>query len=251
MKKLLTAGLLLTGLTLQAQRLSLGFTLSTPAYHRLELPDQFIFPQHSYFIYYVGNPKKDHKPVRERTLNGFSYGLNLGVDYKRFMFTLEVQNAFTTIKLPAHYRSPLGELLEDSWSTFNVKSSAMVVPMIVSCRLNRKANGPFILGGLQYTFFNTYNEPNDGLNSEISGGINLFIADTEMYDVLYNEFSYWSYVAGIGYKRNDSYWSIRCHQRLNNKPEEMPLARYFQADLVYTRTLNFQKLRKGHIIYTD
>ena len=105
-----------------AQRLSTGFNLGFCGYHRTTLPDNFLFPPHSYFIYYTANEKKG-LPIHHQSFNGLFGGLNLSLDYKRWMLTAEFNFGNTTINIPTLYPSPLGELIENTWSTFVIKKN--------------------------------------------------------------------------------------------------------------------------------
>jgi hypothetical protein len=233
-----------------AQRISTGITVSTPAFHRTTLPDNFLFPTNSYFIYYTANSDKDDDPIYDQYLNGFNGGVNVNVDYKRWMLTTEILGGQTTVRLPVLYRSDVGTLLEDNWSTLEVQNINLQVNILVSARLSARANGFFLQGGLQYAN-NSYNEKSKSLDADISPGIRLWISDYEMYEILYtNNFNQFNAIAGLGYKYLDSYTSFRISQPISSRTNR-PLANYLRVDAVHARTLNFQKLRKGHKIYVE
>lgn len=231
------------------QRLSTGFNLAFCGYHRTTLPDNFIFPPHSYFIYYTAN-EKEGLPIHNQKFNGLFGGLNLSLDYKRWMLTAEINFGSTSIKIPTLYPSPLGELLDNNWSTFVINKSYISFPLLISYKLTRKANGPFLIGGAQYGLY-SFKEDNHDLDSDISDGVSLFLADTEMYGVIYNEWNYASLIAGVGLKKNNNYYSVRYTQRLNIATEKFPMAKFFQFDVVWSKSLNFQKLKKGYHIYLE
>ncbi len=242
--------LLFLGNTVFSQRISTGFTLGLTVFQDVKFDDNFIFPQNSYFIYYTGNDEKDDLPEYRNWVSGASTGININVDYKRWMLTLEPKGTFQSIKIPVLYPTPLGNLLDGNWSTFKVAKTSWALPALVSFKLTSKANGPFIIGGLQYEF-NFYSEKNKELDSNVSDGISVFISDKEMYGVLYNENNYYSYIVGVGLKVKDKYSSIRMVKRFGGDLNLYPEADYVQIEWVLSRTLNFQKLRKGHVIYTD
>ena len=232
-----------------AQRISTGFNFSTTVFHKTTLPDYYIFPEHSYFIYYTINDKS-YLPEHNQALNGISLGLNLNVDYKRFMLISEFNLGYTSIKLPVLYPTQLGADLDEQWSSFHFTKLSFNIPVLLSYKLSRKANGLFLVGGIQYSFL-SWTEDNSFGDLDISSGISLFLSDTEMYGVLYNEFNYASVILGAGYKRKNNSYSIRYSQRFGGNLSEYPLARYFQLDLNYSKTLNFQRLKKGYHLYLD
>jgi hypothetical protein len=77
------------------------------------------------------------------------------------------------------------------------------------------------------------------------------MSDREMVGILYNDKDYKTYLAGLGYKRDNLYISIRYQKRFGGRESDYPMARYTQVDFVLSQTLNFQKLKKGHIIYVE
>jgi len=241
--------LFFVGQSVLSQRISFGFNGAFTAFQRTTLPDNFIFPEHSYFIYYTAN-EKDDLPVHDQKFSGYSVGLNLNVDYKRFIFISEFTLGTNTIKIPVLFPSPISESVDgDSWSTFKITKNYFNLPLLISYKLNRKANGPFLIGGMQYSFC-SFSEA-DFLDTELTSGISIFLSDTEMYNVLYNEWNYGSMILGAGLKKDNSFYSVRFSQRIGKDLSKYPLARYFQIDLQYSKTLNFQRLKKGYHIYLD
>jgi hypothetical protein len=251
MKKIiLILFLLATMQSVFAQRISTGFTLSTPILHTTTLPDNYLFPTNSYFIYYTGNDKKDDKPIYNQYFNGLSGGLNLNVDYKRWMLTTEVLGSQTNIRLPVLYLSYLGSLLEDNWSTMEVQNTSLQVNLLLNARLSTRSNGAFALVGFQFAQ-NSYKEKSDDLEADISTALSLWISDYEMYEILYtNDINQLNSIIGLGFKYRDTYSSIRYTLPLTSSTTQ-PLANYFRLDATHSRTLNFQKLRKGHKIYVE
>lgn len=233
-----------------AQRISTGITIGSPAIHRTTLPDNYLFPTNSYFIYYTANSDKEDKPVFDQYFNGLNGGVNINLDYKRWMLSTEFLAGQTTIRLPILYLSYLGTALEDNWSTMEVVNTQFQANLLLNVRLNTKGNGAFCQGGMQFAR-NNYNEKSDGLDANISSSISLWISDYEMYKTLYsNNLNKINTLIGLGYKYNDTYTSLRYTHQLSNDTNN-PLAKYFRIDAVHARTLNFQKLKKGHKIYVE
>jgi hypothetical protein len=236
---------------LQAQRLSTGFTAGVLANQHISLPNNYLYPRNSYFIYYTGNEKKDGKPIYNKPISGFIVGLTINIDYKRLTFVTELNGALTTIKLPAYYPSGLGSIIGGNWSNFETKKSSLLINTLLNYKVTNRANGPFLQAGLQYSA-NQHKEVRGTLDTDIADAVWLYISEYEMYGILYtNQQNWWNGIAGIGLKMNDHYYAIRYSQRILGKKEDYPLARYNQIDFMYSRVLNFQKLRKGYKIYLD
>ena len=236
-----------------AQRFSTGINISTIAFQRTTLPNNFIYSQNSYYVYYTANEDKDYEPVFNHYFNGFSGGININVDYKRFMLKYEFTMGFSNTKLKVLYPTPfLPDLIESDWSTFMMKRTAFQNNLILSTKLNKKTNGTFLLTGVQYTH-DTYQEADKfDLDHDISGGIYLFISDNELYGTLYNNTNgYFKGIIGLGIKRDNNYYSARYLKRMFSAEADYPLARYHQFEISYTRTLTFQNLSKGYAIYIE
>ena len=237
---------LLLGPVALAQRISTGITLGVPAFHRTAFPDRYINPRNSYLIYYTANEKKDGDPVWDQYVNGIMAGLNFSVDYKRFMLTLEVLGESTTFKIPMKYPQPLSATLDEEWLTWKATRSSLVLPLLLSIKLTSKANGPFVLGGVSRYFHSFKESPdNDGT------ALFTFKSDRELLGILYNEHDFNNYIVGLGYKSKDVYVSLRFQKRMGGELNEYPLAKFTQINFVVARTLSFQKLKKGHIIYVE
>jgi hypothetical protein len=233
---------------MQAQRLSLGFNLQTTAFHNTTLADPYIFPKSSYFIYYSGNNKKDGKPIHNQYLNGFATGINVNIDYKRFMFTTEWLVASTRLKIPVYYPSSLGSSLDEDHFDMTVSQGSISLGLIGLVKLTTKANGPFATAGFEFSK-NQFTEIHDDNYPFL---MTLYATKKEMYGTLYNEESlYKKAIVGIGVKKNDRYVSLRYSQRILASASELPTARMYQLDLVWAKMLNFQKLRKGYKIYLE
>ncbi len=243
--------IILLSSTFFGQRLSTGFSIGTVANQHIVLPNNFIYPQNSYFIYYTFNEKKDYQPIFNKPISGWIAGFNVNVDYKRFMLTTELMGATSTIKLPLLYPSGLGGLLDDNWSTFETNKLSLQLNVLGNIKLNSKANGPFLQVGSQFSI-NSFSEVRGTLDTDISDAVWLYISDYEMYGILYtNKRTWMNGIVGVGYKVNDRYYTLRYTQRILGKPEDYPLAKISQFDLMVSQTLNFQKLKKGYKIYLD
>ncbi len=233
---------------LSAQRLSLGYNLQTIAFHNTTLADPYIFPKSSYFIYYAGNNKKDGKPIHNQYFNGLTAGINVNIDYKRFMFTTEWLIGSHKIKVPVYYPSSLGSSLDDDHFDFTVSQRYVSLGLIGLVKLTTKANGPFVNTGIEFSK-NAFTELQ---GEEYPFLMTLYGTQQEMYGTLYNEQSvYKKFILGIGMKKNDRYVSIRYSQRFLATQNQLPSARMYQVDFVLAKMLNFQKLRKGYKIYLE
>ncbi|MDH5397914.1 MAG: hypothetical protein OEX02_07200 [Cyclobacteriaceae bacterium] len=250
MKFVATVALVLLVISLQAQRLSGGVTLATHALQNFRLADNYVFPPHSYFVYYTENEKKDEKPVFNQYMKGLMFGINVNLEYKRFLLTSEIRTISTTFTLPLMYPTPLGSLLSDNWSYFRVVKSGVQLPVLLTVKLTDKANGLYVVLGGQYEWV-SYNEPRFSLSDDYSSGILLYLAKSELYGVMYNEHDYFSYIAGLGLKNKNKYTSLRLVKRFGGNKALYPQARFYSVELARTVILNFQKLKKGHVIYIE
>jgi hypothetical protein len=234
-----------------AQRLSTGFIAGVVANQHIALPNNYLYPQNSYFIYYTGNEKKDGKPIFNKPFSGFLAGFTINIDYKRFTLVTELNGALTNITLPAYYPSGLGSIIGGNWSNFKTKKSSFLINTLLNYKITNKANGPFLQLGGQFSF-NKHKEVRGTIDTEISDAVWLFISDYEMYGITYtNKQSWFNVVAGLGFKINDHFYTLRYSQRIFGNKEEYPIAQFNQLELLYSRVLNFQKLRKGYKIYLD
>lgn len=236
-----------------AQRFSTGINFSTIAYQKTSLPDNFIYSQNSYYVYYTANEKKDNEPVFNQFFNGLSGGLNANVDYKRFMLKYEFSFGYSNIKIPVLYPTPfLPDLVESDWSTFVLKRSAFKHNLLISTKINNKTDGAYLLTGLQYTFDYYKEQDKFNLDADISSGIYLYISNNELYGTLYNNNnSYFKGIIGLGIKRKNNYYSIRYLKRVFGQNDNYPLANYQQIEMTFTKTLTFQNLRRGYAIYIE
>jgi hypothetical protein len=232
---------------IRAQRLSLGYHYSIIGYQSTKLKDPYIFSRNSYYIYYAGNSKRDHKGVYGHTFNGASIGLNVNLDYKRYMFTTEFSLGGSTTKIPVYYPSSLGSDLSEDYFKFDVRQSYMSIGLLGLIKLTTHANGPFIQTGIQYSS-NRFSENQNDLPFLIQ----MYTSENEMYRTIYtNQTQYAKGIIGLGTKTNDRYVSLRYTQRILGNPLDYPSAKFYHLDLVWSRTLNFQKLQKGYKIYLD
>jgi hypothetical protein len=237
--------------TFWSQRLSTGVSFGTIANQHIEFPNNYLFPSNSYFIYYTGNEKKDYKPIYNKPLSGWIAGLNINVDYKSLLLSTELNIATTSIDIPAIYPNDLGNLLGDSWSTFETNKLSFLLNVLANYKLTSKANGPFIQLGGQFST-NSFSEVRGTLDTDISDAVWLFISEYEMYGIIYtNKRTWFNGLFGIGYKVNDRYYTLRYSQRMFGNLEDYPLAKFYQLDFMVSQTLNFQKLKKGYKIYLD
>jgi hypothetical protein len=237
--------------TLQAQRISTGAIIGTNGFFQTRLPSNYLFPENSYYVYYTANDGEEKLPIHNQYANGFNGGIKVGLDYKRFNFWSEITGSNVNINVPVLYPTDLGILLEDAWSTMQVDKYSINFNQLLTVKLTDKANGPYALVGMQYAA-SRFSEEQLTLNSDISSGNSLFLSRNEMYGILYtNRDNYWNAILGAGYKHNERYWGVRYIQQLTTDAEALPLARYYQVQVVVSQMLNFQKLKKGHKIYIE
>lgn len=230
-----------------AQRFSTGVMLTAIGYHNLKFEDRFVFSPHSYVIYYAGNEKRDFEPSYGQTFNGFGVGLNFNVDYKRYMLSLELLGGENTIKTSFIAPTELNNnVYEKNTIEFEISKRYTSIGILGLYKLSTKANGLFVQLGCNVSF----TEIDE--NTEFKNVITFMISPYEMYGTLYtNQYIYLNGVAGLGWKWNNSYLSGRFSQRIQSANFEHPSASIFQIDVVYSRTLSFQKLRKGYKIYLE
>lgn len=237
------------------QRFSTGIVLGLDGVNRVTLPDNFIFSQNSYHIYYTSNEDKDGEPVYDKYFNGASIALSGSLDYKRYMLTTEVGLGVSTIEIPVLYPSELGSILDQQVSNFRTTRRSFLFNLIMNIRLSRKANGIYLQFGTQYSY-NTYNEKNQitdesVTSSNISPALSLFLSENELYGTLYNNNPHYvRAIGGLGYKKDDWYLGLRYYKRLAQN-ERLPLARYHQIEVTLSKMISFQKLRKGYHIYME
>ena len=230
----------------KAQRLSTGFLFGTPAFHQTKFESNYLFPEHSYFTYITGNEEGD--PVHNQRFNGLSAGVSVNVDYKRWMISTEFVFSNGKIKIPILYPATVSG--DNQWSTFEILKSGFHLPVYLSYKLTSKANGPYAIGGIQYSAL-SFSENPIHIDQDISAALLFQLTDTEMYNIIYNEYNYFSAIAGLGYKRNNSYYSVRFIKRVGGDLSKYPIGRFLQVDFVYSKLLNFQKLKKGYHLYLD
>jgi hypothetical protein len=252
MKGLLLIFLLSVCSLFWGQRLSTGFQIGVPVYFETKLPDNWVYPSQSYYIYYTANEKKDDQPIYNQYINGIQLGLNLNLDYKRHMLSLEMGGGFTTIALPLRYPAYINTVFGSNYSNFRVTRGFLNSNLIYSYKLLVRANSPFIEVGMQ-AITNTYKEGDrQDLDRSIAGGISLFVSDYEMNGILYNDINnYFNYVAGVGFTKGNSQFKLRYSNRMFAKEGDLPLASFQQFDFVFNQLLTFQKLRKGHKLFLE
>ena len=237
--------------SVNAQRVSTGVILGTNAFFQTKLPSNYLFPENSYYIYYTANNSDEKRPIHNQYFNGFNAGLKVSIDYKRFNFWSEITASTVNIDIPVFYPTYLGILLEDAWSTMKVDKSSLNFNQLLTIKLTDKANGPYVLAGMQYAISN-FSEEQLTLNSDISSGNSLFLSRNEMYGILYtNTDDYWNLILGAGYKLNERYFGVRLIRQITTNEADLPLARYRHVQVVFSQMLNFQKLRKGYKIYLE
>ena len=230
-----------------AQRFSTGVMLTAIGYHNLKFEDRFVFSPHSYMIYYAGNEKRDYEPSYGQTFNGVGMGLNFNVDYKRYMLSLEIQGGTSSVKANLIAPSGLTAFVYGT-NTVNFKVSTLYtsIGLLGSYKLSAKANGVFIQLGTNLSF-NQFEEEKD-----VSNSITFNLSPYELYGTLYtNENIYVKGLAGIGWRWKDNNLSARFSQKIPRANADYPSAKTYQIDMVFSRVLSFQKMRKGYKIYLD
>ncbi len=230
-----------------AQRFSTGVMLTTIGYHNLKFADQFVFSPHSYMIYYAGNEKRDFEPSYGQTFNGVGLGLNFNVDYKRYMLSLEILGGTSSIKANLIAPSGLTDLVyETNTVDFTISQLYTSIGLLGSYKLSAKANGVFIQLGTNLTFDQIQEE------KDVNNSITFNLSPYELYGTLYtNENIYFKGIAGMGWRWNDNNLSARFSQKIRGANTDFPSATIYQIDIVFSRILSFQKMRKGYKIYLD
>lgn len=230
-----------------AQRFSTGVMLTAIGYHNLKFDDRFVFSPHSYMIYYAGNEKRDFEPSYGQTFNGVGVGLNFNVDYKRYMLSLELLGGASTMKANLIAPSGLTDLVYGTNTVdFKITESYTSIGLLGSYKLSAKANGVFIQLGTSLSF-NQFKEEKD-----VSNSITFNLSPYELYGTLYtNENIYVKGLAGVGWKWKDNNLSARFSQKIPRANADYPSAKTYQIDMVFSRVLSFQKLKKGYKIYLD
>ncbi len=231
------------------QRFSTGVVLSTSAYFNTELPDNYIYSPNSYSIYYSANEKRDFRPSFGQSCNVFIGGLSFNIDYKRVMLGMELGGGFRSIKIPALYPVPLNDITDkSSVIPFTVLNSFSTVGLVLTTRLNAQVNGPFLQVGMA-TSFNVYREK---YGDDLTPLIQTNLSDNELVNTVYTEqFLHYHLLTGLGWKWNNNYVSLRNNARFLGKQTDYPLARFIELNLVYTRLLTFQKLKRGYHLYME
>jgi hypothetical protein len=251
MKYILLFSYIFNVLLINAQRISTGLNLGTPLFHKTNLNDNFLFPKNSYFIYYTANSDKENKPVWDQYVNGYSVGGNLNVDYKRHMLSLEVLFSSLTYRIPVLYRSYVGALLDQNWSTLETVKQSMNYNVVYNFKFLTTANGFMGQIGGQYAY-TTYFENNKKLESSVSPAINLWLSNNEFYEILYKQNPHHlGVILGLGYKYNNQFLSMRHTIPIYYNITDKPQASFFSIEALYAITLNFQKVKKGHKIYVQ
>ena len=70
-------------------------------------------------------------------------------------------------------------------------------------------------------------------------------------EVRKDENIYFKGIAGMGWRWNDNNLSARFSQKIRGANTDYPSATIYQIDIVFSRILSFQKMRKGYKIYLD
>ena len=230
-----------------SQRFSTGVTCSLIGYQNLKYEDQFVFSPNSYMIYYAGNEKRNYKPAYGQSLNGIGLGFNFNIDYKRYMLNLEFLGGTKTIKTSLIAPSGLNDLVYGTNTVdFKIAQIYTSIGLLGFYKLSTKANGLFIQLGMNVSF-NKFEEEKD-----MSTIITFNLSPNEMYGALYtNNYTYFNGLAGLGWKWNDTYLSARFSKSLFTNTIDSPSATFYQLDLVLSKLLNFQKMKKGYIIFLE
>jgi hypothetical protein len=106
-----------------------------------------------------------------------------------------------------------------------------------------------LFGGATYNCFLDSNE--DGylnINSDVM--VQAFMGFYELYGIVYNDKPYWRLLTGIGFHYKNHGLSIRYEHRINNEINKLPVTHY-QITINWNWIINFQKMKKGHYIYTE
>lgn len=235
-----------------AQRFSVGYRIGTGILKRVDLKSNVILPENSWFTFYTENEKKDDEPVFDYWGSDYHAGLSFQLDYRAFSLFFDPMVDGGSQKVPLFYYTRLGALLDQNWTTLIVRRSSFKLPLYLSYKFLKSANGPFILGGLRYSM-DSYAEPAK-YNLDAFGGINpgvvLYISDYELYNIMYDEHNYWEYMFGFGWKGNNSWLSVRFNNRLPWTAHDIQ-ADIWNIEWTFSQYLNFQKLKKGHKLYIE
>lgn len=235
-------------LQLNAQRISAGFHLGTGVSQTFDYNSDFIFPEYSYNIYYT---VVEDETKRTNSLTGFNIGYYLQIDYKQLYFGSEINIAthkYSNQLLFAQvnewdFFGPQG------WVEINVKQSGMEIPLFLGYKFLQSNFNISLFAGATYCGLISSEE--DGylnLNSDLM--VQAFMGFYELYGIVYNNKSYWRTLTGIGFHYKDHSLSLRYEYRLNNQENYLPVT-HSQFTLNYNWIINFQKMKKGHYIYTE
>jgi hypothetical protein len=246
MRLLLFMGVFLASPATFSQRFSAGYHYGFSAMHRTILPGNYIFPPYSYFIYHTANSKKDGAPIWDNSLNGYALGFNFNLDYKRFTLTSELTIGQRKTKIPLTY--PMIAATEQT-STFRTTEIYFSTPLLLTYKVTRKANGPFIMAGVKYNFITTTEE--NSFTDDMDLALQPYLTDVELYGVIWNEWNYPSFIVGAGIERFNNYISIRLSRRFGGELWKYPTARFFTVDLQVSKSVSFQSLKKGYHIFID
>ena len=233
---------ILTINTTFAQRLSIGINYSNNIFSTINLKENYIFPETSYNMYYIEEPKKT------QFLNQHGVGIYTSVDYKRFMIFLEVN----LISLKYNYKVYFPSLTTIYNNTKHIKlevnENVLQLPVFFAYKLLASNKTPILILGMQYNFNLSINE--EYFNDSDDTTISLWKGFNELYNITYNFENYYSPIIGIGYINKNFIMSLTYSYRLKNEEYNIdPDFSFLNLKLGYT--LTFQKFKNHNYIYYE
>jgi hypothetical protein len=231
-----------------SQRISAGFQFGMTLNETVDLKDEILFSNYSYNVFYTLNTE-DHSRYR-MWMGGFQLGGYLQLDYKRYLLGVELNSATRTYFANMKYaiKNDFAFLTDPGHVKFEITQQNLEIPVFAGIKLFETSNNIILYGGGIYTMVGS-NKEEGMLNLDTDPTVAAFLGLNEMLDIMYNDENYWRSMVGMGIKIRNSLISTRYTKRIDTDKNHIH-ADVWGWSVHWNYIITFQKLKKGHYIYT-
>ncbi|MBX7093776.1 MAG: hypothetical protein K1X56_03565 [Flavobacteriales bacterium] len=239
---------------INAQRISSGFTATTPLAGSIHFNQNYYNPVNTVRIYFVHEPGADQSRMTFFSPMGLgmkwykTFGLGVGyqmkAEFNRYILRLGYQFIYNSATVRLNHFGYSGEV-DNYKALFNMQNLQHRIPLTFSINLKNHASSPMIVVGAEYGQIVYMKERIDW--------------DPGHYDRYYIPFMYGKYydnnpwiTANIGYgkKHKNIEWYLLWKTRVDKHKSDLSMQNQ-QMEFTFAWYLSYKSLRRKHFIYYE